>query len=424
VPGSGALAGTGFVQRILNDRKPKPRIAEPVRSQGFFRFTGDELPLDHPARVLDMLLGQLNLDGFTANAKAVEGRAGRPTNSPRMMLALWMYAISIGVGSAREIARLLRTDAAFRWIAGERAVSHQALSAFRVGCGEQFDKLFTQVLGVLLQKGLLDLSVVAQDGTRIRASASAPSFRKEASLEACREQAALHLKAVLASADGSRPSRVAEAKARDFQRRVDEALAVVGELQPKKKDAVKRASTTDPDARVMKMPDGGFRPGFNVQLGVAGKADGGPRTIVGVQVTNVGSDLRSVPPMAEQIEERTGVRPGAMLADANHATIGCIKYLAEKGIRPVISVPGQMLRPGHNGDRSPEVEAWKASMQEPDAQRLYRSRASLVELVNGALKDRFDMGQVLVRGTGKVRSVALLGALTYNLLAHAPGLLA
>ncbi len=118
-----------------------------------------------------------------------------------MQLTLWLYAISVGIGSAREIERRTRSDAAFQWIVGDQKVSHDTLSTFRVGHGAALDKTFTDVLGVLMHKKLATLELVAQDGTRVRASASAPSFRQEASLEECREQAALHLKAVLAEAD-------------------------------------------------------------------------------------------------------------------------------------------------------------------------------------------------------------------------------
>ena len=196
-----------------------------------FEVPEDQLPDGHRARLLWKIVETLNLTAFTAGAKAVEGRQGRPVASVRMMLTLWLYAISIGVGSARAIERLIGTDDAFRWIVGDQTVSHSRLSEFRVGHGAALDKLFTDVLAVLLSKGLVTLDLVAQDGTRVRAAASAPSFRREAALEECREQAALHVKAVLAEADdpeateGEKRARLAAAL--DYQRRVDEALATV-----------------------------------------------------------------------------------------------------------------------------------------------------------------------------------------------------
>lgn len=268
----------------------KPRIAEPVRNQGVLRFEipEDALPPTHPARVLWDVTGTLDLSRFLVGIKAVEGTAGRRALSPRMKLTLWLYAVSQGVGSAREIARLVESDCVYRWIVGSLEVKHDTLSGFRRCQGAALDGLMTDILASLLHKGVLSLDVVAQDGMRVRACATAPSFRSYGSLLACREQAALHLKAVLAEADDPEVSgrcRVArEAAARDFQRRVEEAIKTVKELREQNPDRVARASTTDAKARVMKMADGGFRPAYNVRMATAGSPLGGPRTKVGVQV--------------------------------------------------------------------------------------------------------------------------------------------
>jgi len=285
---------------MQSEQTGKPRVAHPQRKQGVIRFEmpEDTLAPSDPARVLWDIVGTLDLAAFLAGAKAVVGVAGRATLSPRMKLTLWLYAISQGIGSAREIARLTVTDAAYtpsggvmhpRWIVGDLEVSHHALSAFRVGHSEALDTLMTDVLASLMHKGVLSLQLVAQDGMRVRAWASAPSFRSYGSLLACREQAALHLKAVLAAADDPETSAAQkaarEAAARDFQRRVEEAITTVKDLQKgRSADKPARASTTDPEARVMKMADGGFRPAYNVRMATAGSEMGGPRTIIGVQV--------------------------------------------------------------------------------------------------------------------------------------------
>lgn len=243
-------------------RTPKPRVVEPSRAQGGIRFEmpEDTLPPDHPARVLDRVIGTLDLSGFTSDAKAVEGEAGRPILSPRMKLTLWLYGISRGIGSAREIARLTCGDDAFRWIVGDLKVSHHTLSAFRVGHEQALDQLMTDVLAGLMHKGLLSLDLVGQDGTRVRASASAPSFRTYGSLQECRRQAELHLKAVLADADNPERPRAQqaarEAAARDLQRRVAEAIETVTALRAERGPAADfpRASTTDAEARVMNRP--------------------------------------------------------------------------------------------------------------------------------------------------------------------------
>lgn len=217
--------------------------------------------------------------------------------------------------------------------------------------------------------------------------------------------------------------RAREAGALDYQRRVDEALATVDELRAQGKQKP-RASTTDAESRVMKMPDGGFRPAYNIQEATAGSPLGGPRTVVGVMVTNRGSDMGSITPMLAQIETRTGQLPEVLLADANHANHDCIREAARRGVTTLISVPKRSENPGPGGDADPDVQAWRERMQTDEAKRLYKARAGLCELTNAHLKSHHGASQMLVRGLGKVKCVALLGALTANLLAHAHSLLA
>lgn len=406
----------------------KVRTNEPIREQGVFRWEmpEDVLPEDHRARLLWKVVGTLELSGFMRDAKAVEGRQGRNALSVRMLLTLWLYAISIGIGSAREIARRIHSDVAFQWIVGDQSVGHAKLSEFRVGHADVLDKLFTDVLAALLHRGLLSLDLVAQDGTRVRASASAPSFRRDRSLEACREQAALHVKAVLAEMDdpeaseGEKKARLAAAL--DYQQRVEAAIATVHELRADGKDRP-RASTTDADARVMKMADGGFRPAYNVQLATAGSPLGGARTIVGVRVTNVGSDMASVTPMLDEIERRTEQVPAVLLADANHASHDCIRDCAQRGVEAIIAVPERSKSPGRHADDDGAVVAWRERMKTDKSKELYRARAGLCELPNAHLKSRLGLTHLLLRSLPKVTCVVLLAALSANLVTHASALL-
>lgn len=407
------------------------RTKEPVREQGVFRWEmpEDTLSVDHPARLLWQVLGTLDLSGFIRDAKAIDGRQGRDVLSVRMLLTLWLYAISVGIGSAREIARRVHSDAAFQWIVGDQSVGHAKLSEFRIAHLEVVDKLFTDVLGTLLHRQLMSLELVAQDGTRVRASASAPSFRRAASLEQCREQAALHLKAVLAEADDPEATEAEKlarlAAAVDYQRRVDEAIAAVKELQAEGKEQP-RASTTDAEARVMKMADGGFRPAYNVQLATAGSPLGGARTIVGVRVTNVGSDMRSVSPMLDDIERRTGRLPTLLMADANHGDHDSIRDADARGVTALIAVTKSRggATAGEHEANDPSIAAWRARMRTDEAKQTYRARASLCELPNAHFKSRLGLAHLLVRGLHKVTCVVLLTALASNLLAHVNALLA
>lgn len=411
----------------------KPRIEEPRRAQGEirFEFPEDALEPSHPARVLWDVLGKMELGAFSKGCEAVEGSAGRSLKSPRMLLTLWLYALTQAVGSAREIARLVSSDTAYRWIAGNVEISHQKLSQFRVGHGEALNELMTNILATLMTQGLLSLSLVAQDGTRTRAAATAPSFRTYGSLLECREQAKLHIKAVLATADDPEYTRAQHAAraaaAKDYQERVEAAITAVTELQEHRSpsDSPARASTTDVEARVMKMGDGGFRPAYNVQYAVAGSEMGGPRTIVGVNVTNVGSDMGSLEPMVEQIEQRTGQRPAVLLADGGHAKAEDIAATRRMGVDVLVppSKTAKTIEQLEAEGADPEVIAWRQRMDTDEAKQLYRARAGLSELANAHQKTHHGITQVLVRGAAKITCVILLNAIGSNLLQHASHLL-
>jgi hypothetical protein len=217
-----------------------------------------------------------------------------------MLLALWLYGLSAGVNSAREIARLSTAHAAYRWICGGVSVNYHTLSDFRRGHGAALDELFTQVLGLLLHQHLITLSRVAQDGTRVRASAGAASFRRKERLKACMRVAREHLEQLNAEAEQdpsqcSARQRAAELRAaREYEERCQRALAQAAQLgahqaaaknHPQRQTAT-RISTTDPEARVMKLADGGFRPAYNLQFAT----DTESRIIVGVNASNQGTD--------------------------------------------------------------------------------------------------------------------------------------
>jgi transposase len=419
--------GVGVHEGMSETKSPRVRTKEPFRRQGVIRFEmpEDTLPESHRARLLWRIVQTLDLSAFTTGAKAVEGRQGRALVSVHMLLTLWLYAISEGIGSAREIERRIHSDDAFRWIVGDESVGHSKLSEFRVGHRAALDKLLTDVLASLMHKGLLSLALVAQDGTRVRAHASAPSFRREVSLLEYRKQAALHVKAVFSEAEdpdvSEREKRAREAAALDYQRRVEAAIDTARELQAEGK-LVLRASTTDADARTMKMGDGGFRPAYNVQLATAGSEMGGARTIVGIRVTSVGSDVGSLTPMLDDIERRTGSLPAVLLADGGHVKHECIRNATARGVEVIMPIPERAKKPDPQAD--PAIAAWHDRMETDTAKRQYRARPGLCELPNAHLKCHHGMAQVLVRGLEKVSCVVLLGALVGNLLGHVAALLA
>ncbi len=407
----------------MSDNAKRIRIEEPNRSQVQFLVADDLLEAEHPARVLWEVTGALDLRRFVVGAKVLHGSAGRSLKSPRMKLCLWLYAMTQAIGSARELARRTKSDNAFRWIVGNVELTHDTLSAFRRQQGDALDGALSQILGGLMHAGVLTMELVALDGMRVRASASSPSFRRLPSLEECREQAALHVKAVFAQADDPELTRAQkaarEAKAQDFQRRIEAAVATVESLSKLPNPPLcPRASTTDAEARVMKMPDTGFRPAYNVQLATAGSPMGGPRTVVGVRVTNEGHDYGAMPALLDDIQRRTGAIPDVTLADAGHASHDAIRDAAEHGTTALVAVPEHTQRKVVTPSTDPDVAAWRARMLTDESKAFYRARAGLCELINARMRS-YGLEQFLVRGLRNVTNVVLLAVIASNILQHA-----
>ena len=379
------------------------------------------LPADHRARLIWRFVEQLPLDPFYAEIGAREHWAGRPAIDPKILVALWLYATITGVGSARELERLCGEHDAYRWICGGVSVNYHTLSDFRVAHGEALTDLLIHTIGVLLHKRVVTLRRVAQDGTRIRASAGAASFRRRATLEQCLAEAQRHVDATTQQPEGAgaRQTAARQRAARQRETRLQAALAELPQVEAVKArgnaKTAARVSTTDPEARVMKMADGGFRPAYNVEFAT----DVDSRVIVGVAVTNVGSDRAQLVPMLEQIEAHTHVTPGEYLVDggfvtgenveaaAAHQTILFAPPQKPKGDRdPAAPVPG---------DSTAEV-AWRLRMATPEAHAIYKDRAATAEWVNADARAHRTLGGFVVRGLPKVTCCVLWVALAHNLL--------
>jgi transposase len=405
-----------------------PRVLTADRRQLQWRTCDIEstLPADHEARAIWSALERLNLERFYAPIAARESEPGRPAIDPRILIALWLYATSQGEGSAREVARLCEKHDAYRWICGGVSVNHHTLSDFRVDHLEALDELMTQVLAVLAHAGLVELRRTAQDGMRVRASAGAASFRREQSLQEHLKAAREQVEQVKREADQpdvqrtARERAAAERAAREREERVTKALEELSKVRAAKPDeeakAEARVSTTDPEARVMKMGDGGFRPSYNVQLAT----DVDSRVIVGVGVTNVGSDAGQMEPMLKDVEQRTGGKPNEHLVDGGFAKLDAIDKATADGVTVYAPVPtprkeGIDPHQPKPGD-SAAIAAWRQRMGTPEAKEIYKQRAATAETVNADLRTWRGLDRFRVRGRGKVLSVVLWSAITYNLM--------
>jgi transposase len=382
------------------------------------------LALDHPARAVWEFVESLDLSPLYAKVQAVEGVAGRPAIDPRIYMALWLYATIEGVGSARALERLTQQHDAYRWILGGVSVNHHSLSDFRVQHGEYLDGVLTHSVAVLMHQDLVKLNRVSQDGTRVRASAGAASFRRQETLEQCLQEAeeqVRHLHKELEENPEATSRRQAAARQRateDRRQRVAAALAQMPEVAAKKPAAEKdkaRVSTTDAEARVMKMADGGFRPAYNGQFAV----DTETQIIVGVEVSNSGSDQGQLVPMIEQLRQRYGMIPGESLVDGGFAALKDIEKASELGtiVYAPVAKPKDKTRDPYVplATDSPSVSQWRQRMGTPEAKEIYKQRASTVECVNAQARNR-GLQRLLVRGKKKVRAVLLWFAIAHNLM--------
>jgi transposase len=415
---------------------PKPRLRLAERAQAEMRIASLDqlLPADHEARVVWDYICQLDLSVLLQKIKAVPGQPGRDATDPRILLALWMYATVDGMGSARALDSLCQEHLAYEWLRGGVSLNYHTLADFRSQHTEVLDQLLTDSVATLLHEKLITLKQVAQDGMRIRASAGASSFRREPSLAACLEEAKAQVESLKNQVDEdnqavSRRQQAARTRAaRERQERIEQALAERAKLVDKREQqrlekgvkfdpAKLRTSTTDPEAPRMKMPDGGTRPGYNVQF--ATTVEGG--VIVGVDVSTIGNDNGHMLPMLEQIGKRYQEKPGQILVDGGFTTLEDIESAEQSGIhvlgpiKNAESAKAKGIDPYQPKKKDgPGVAKWRQRMGTNPAKELYKQRAATAEWANAGARQR-GLYQITVRGRWKTLAVALLHALVHNL---------
>jgi transposase len=416
-----------------------PRLRRPDRRQILLEpvCLDERLAAEHPARAIWAIVEKLDLSRFEASILARGDQPGRAATDPRLLAALWLVACTENVGSARELDRLCREHDAYRWLCGGVSLNYHTLSDFRVGHGEALNALFTDVLTSLLDSGVVQVARITQDGTRVRASAGAGSFRRRARLEELRAQAAAHVAALQkqvddAPAETARQHAARQRAAREREQRVSAALAAMTELEQIKADTAKnhaskkyppRASTTDPQARRMRLPEGGFAPAYNVQLA----EDPESRAIVAVDVVSHGTDHGEDAPLRAQVLQRTGQAVREHIFDGGYVRLANIEQAARAGtavyapILPGGRPPRTCL---YRAEDSPGVAAWRARMRSAAGRVIYALRWRTSETVNADLKTFRGLRAFTVRGLARCRCVVLWAALAYNVMHFGQALLA
>jgi transposase len=388
------------------------RLRRPERDQyQFASYCIDDLVSeDHAVRIVWHVVERLDLSRFHATIQARGSDPGRSATDPRVLIALWLYATIQGIGHGRELARLCQEHNAYRWLCGGLTVNYHTLNDFRVNNGTSLDELLTQVVAGLTHQGLVSVDDIAQDGTRVESRASLASFSRAETLQEHLKAARVHIRRV---ADTASPAQQRGMNQRT--KRLEQALKEIEEIRqikegqrdkPSKKNAP-QVSATDPDARLMRFPRGGFRPGYNVQLAV----DPGSRAIVGVDVTNSGNDANESEPMRCQVERRTGQRVRRHLIDGGYSNLKAFDRAEGSGVA-IYSPP----RTKSVRRDSPNLARWRRRMDTPSAKALYAQRGPACERINGDLKSYRGLGRFVVCGLPKVRSIALWSVLAYNVL--------
>jgi len=295
----------------------KPRYEVIDREQLCWRQIDIErlIGADHRARAVWEFIGRLDLSAYREEVRAVEGKAGRPGWEPRLLVSLWVYAYSKGVGSARAIEELCQWEPAYQWLTGSRVINAHTLSDFRVKHDKALQGLFVEVLGLLSADGLITLERVMQDGTKIRAKAAADSFRRQERVEKALNEAKEQLAALQAQSEEDTSRRMAKARqraARERQERLEQALKEFEQLAKDDKDKEhRRVSMIDPEARVMKQPGGGYAPSYNVQIDTDAKHG----VVVAVGVVQAGNDFEQLEPGIDRVQHNLKETPKEGVTD-------------------------------------------------------------------------------------------------------------
>jgi transposase len=337
----------------------------------------DLVPTGHSVRMVMAVVETLDLSRFHESIKARLGVAGRDATDPKLLVALWLYACIRAIGSARELARRCVESAPFQWLCGGVSVNYHMLADFRTEHGAALDDLFTQVIASLVDKDVVAVSRVSQDGVRVRVSAGAGGFRSAERLEQLLTAAREHVEQVRQQVDSpalaavtARQQAARKRAAREREQRLQQAIEQLPELQQRQAERNKkvgqgpagkkvrerqpRVSTTDAEARRMKMPNGGFNPAVNVQLAT----DTESRAIVGVEVTNEGSDNAGLSePMRAQVEQRTGGNVEQHLLDGGYMRKDDLERAQSAGVE--LFIPPKNSAGGHATRTRTGAPAWR-----------------------------------------------------------------
>lgn len=302
------------------------------------------IEVEHPARAIWEFMGRVDLSRFSEEVQAFEGERGRSAYDPRLLVSLWVYSYSRGITAGREITRLCEYDPAYQWLTGMKVVNYHSLTDFRVKHEVALRQLFIQILAVLSKAGLVSLERVMNDGTKIKANASKHSFHGRERIKDHLAAARQHVNELERKSEEEMSRQLAQARqraARESKQRLEAALAEfdkIRALKPDREEKKLRVSKSEPEARKMKQPDGGYAPSYNVQI----STDQAQGIIVGVGLSQSPADCNELTAAIAQVKENTGKLPAQVVADGGYTTGKNIKELREQGVDLIAPVTDSM----------------------------------------------------------------------------------
>ncbi len=428
------------------------------------------LPDDHVARLYVRVAARLDLSALEATYHVDAGRKGYP---PAVLLALWLYGYMTGVNSSRKLEQATHDRLDFMYIAGGQHPDHTTLANFRRAHRAAFEAAAAEFLQVLIEGGVVQLSAIAVDGTKLKAyaarekSLTAKLARKR--IEVCQkviarlsEQADRHdaegadanVHAAGAAVDDDVLTRLladvkryeamaakldaADAAALAAEQAAYDALQAARDAHEKAHgtkprgappkppgDAPKQAARehlTDPDSQLMKTRDG-IMPAYNAQAGV----DVDTQLIVTSGVTDAPTDYDQIVPTLDALEALPTVEPDAasddaddedgrmnLLADAGYYSDDNVQACEEADVNAYIATGKNGRAKPPKGACSQAVETMVARMQDVIGQVLYRKRKSTVETTFGCIKDAMGFRYPKMRGLAGVQTEWQLACLAWN----------
>jgi transposase len=406
----------------------------------------DWLSENHLVYFVSDVVDQLDLSAI--HAVYEKEKRGQPPYDPLLMTKLLVYGYCTGVFSSRRIQKRLREDIPYKVLAAGNEPDFRTIADFRKIHIETLQNLFEQVLAMALECGAIQLGRVSLDGTKMKANASKHKAMSYGRMKEKQQQLREEVKQLLAAAEAadeeedrqygsqrgdelpeelqrreSRLARIKEAKRVVEQRARDKAAAEGKSGEEAKPEDKDQYNFTDPESRIMKGADGMVQ-AYNAQAAVEPTL----LLIVGQAVTEASNDKQQLVPMVALIEQQSGQRPEAILADNGYCSEQNLEHL-ESADQPERRIEGFIAtgKQKHGEHRLPakrgplpkgasKVERMKRKLQTKVGRAVYAARKCVVEPVFGQIKQARGFRQFLLRGKEKVQGEWALVCLTHNIL--------